>query len=71
MPPVYDYKDEMSGRDISVVRGFSESEQLPTAEEAEKAGFSQAEFEQAKWVRIIGAPTIVRGRGWGSKGNLF
>jgi predicted nucleic acid-binding Zn ribbon protein len=61
--PMYLYEDKVTGKQVEVLRSFDEYEKLPDAEEAKE--LSPEEFANAQWVRLVGASTVVKGRGWG------
>lgn len=70
--PIYEQKDENTGKSVSVVRSIraSDEEGLPTLEEALEAGFTEEEFKNAKFSKVIGTFMLTRGKNWsGSKGN--
>ena len=64
--PIYDWLDKKSQKQVAVLRHFSEYEKGPTKEEAVAEGFTEQEFTDAKWERLIGAAIQVhRAWGWG------
>lgn len=77
MPPLYPYRDEISGYQLDVLRGFEESSVPPTAEElAEdvalrvKHGLPEIAVTEPRWIRVFDtAPVLQRGPNWkGAKG---
>ncbi len=65
--PLYTYVDHVSGVEVDVIRRVSETELLPTAEEA---GMTEEQWAQATWERLVGSGiTVHRAPGFGSKGS--
>ncbi len=65
--PIYVWKDKNSGVHVEVVRDFKNWEEPPTEEEC--AGVGATDLKDTDWERVIGNTSVVRGHGWGSKGN--
>lgn len=66
--PIYQYIDHSTAERIEVVRTFEEWEAPPTREEAHQ--WTDEEYQNASWERVIGVPGVVKGQGWGGgKGN--
>lgn len=62
--PVYIWKEKKTGREVEVIRHFSDYEIPPTEEE------SGLNPKKTKWERIIGTGIrTVRGSNWAGKGN--
>lgn len=67
--PIYQYKDKRTGKQIEVIRRFSDYQIPPTLVEADKV-LTKEEFDSAEWERVIGEGIKTsRAPGFGSKGN--
>lgn len=64
--PIYRYRHTETGREIEVIRDFSDYECAPTAEEGANA---EELAVPEKWVRLLSGFTLMRPVGWGKKGE--
>lgn len=73
--PMYDWKCSKCGGKVAVLRTFDDYQVPPGAED--ESGIKLLEEVKKKrkckhkWERVIGSGSVVRGPGWGSKGNLY
>ena len=66
--PMYLWKSKKTDEEISILRSMEDCGQGPTKEELVKEGNSDTDVEN--YIKIIGAPRLVRCDGWrGCKGN--
>lgn len=69
-PPLYTYEDQATKKRLEVIRTIHESDDTPTFEEALEAGFSEYEYDNATWKKLIGGKiNAVRSPSWGKKGH--
>lgn len=61
--PMYQWRDTTNGRTVDVIRNFDDFELKPGRDEAEQ--WTDAEWQAAKWEKVIGAVSVVKGRSWG------
>jgi hypothetical protein len=68
---LYTYHDDVTGKEVEVLRDVELIEERPTLEEALGQNMTEEEFTNAKWVRYVGRNiTTVRGANWkGMKGH--
>jgi len=62
--PMYEWKDNKSGKKTTVLRSFDGYLDPPTKEES--PDLTEEEFQQADWERVINAPSITKGPNWGA-----
>lgn len=63
--PMYSWKDETSGKQVDIIRGFDLSDDAPKRDDVTQTEMTDTEFEAAKWTRVMGSPNFVRMPGWG------
>lgn len=65
--PMYDWKDEASGRTVAIIRTFDDSDKGPDREDVPE--MSDTEWSAAQWKKVLAAPQWQRGGSWrGGKG---
>jgi hypothetical protein len=65
--PLYTWRNNKTGREVEIIRHFSEYETPPTREEAND--WSDEEYSEADWERLIALSRWVRGNWGGGKGH--
>ena len=67
--PMYSWIDETTGKSVDIINSFDNSERPPLREQVD-ADMGDEEFGRAVWRKILNAPGVVKGYGWGGgKGN--
>ena len=73
--PMYDWKCTKCEGVTTVLRSFDDYQLQPISEDGLTIKYPEGSKEKKrckhKWERIIGSGSVVRGPGWGSKGNLY
>lgn len=69
--PLYTHEDITSGKQVEILRPFSEYQDPPTTEEAVEQGLTPEEAGVAIWRKILGTGIrVTRGPNWtGMKGS--